>query len=71
VMATLAGSRTLDLIQNGADSVTALAAGYHLAWLVGAGIVVVTLGTSAWLLTSRTATVAEVDADCVECEAAA
>ena len=71
VMATLAGSRTIDLVQSGTDSITALAAGYHLAWLVGAGIVVVTLATSAWLLTSRTATRAEVDVDCVECEAAA
>ena len=70
-MATLAGSRTFDLIQSGTDSIAALAAGYHLAWLVGAGIVVVTLATSAWLLTSRSATVAEVDADCVGCEAAA
>jgi len=71
VMATLAGARTLDLIQGGTDSITALAAGYHLAWLVGAGIVVVTLATSALLLTSRNATPAEVDEDCVGCEAAA
>ena len=73
VMATLAGSRTLELIQTGTDQINALAAGYHLAWLVGAGIVVVTLATSAWLLTSRSAATApaERDADCVECEAAA
>jgi EmrB/QacA subfamily drug resistance transporter len=73
VMATLAGSRTLELVQTGADQITALAGGYHLAWLVGAGIVVVTLATSAWLLTSRPAATApaEMDADCVDCEAAA
>jgi len=73
VMATLAGSRTLELIQTGTDRIAALAGGYHLAWLVGAGIVVVTLATSAWLLTSRSAATApaEMDADCVECEAAA
>ena len=71
VMATLAGSRTFDLVQSGTDAITALATGYHLAWLVGAGIVAVTLAISAWLLTSRTATLANVEPDCVECEAAA
>jgi EmrB/QacA subfamily drug resistance transporter len=73
VMATLAGSRTFDLIKGGTGGITALAAGYHLAWLVGAGIVVVTLATSAWLLTARTVTApqAEVDEECAGCEAAA
>ncbi len=72
VMATLAASRTVGLIGDGADAVSALAAGYHFAWLVGAGIVVVTLGTSAWLLRSSSGPQVELaPAGCVECEAAA
>jgi len=69
VLATLAGSRSLELVRSGIDVTTALAGGYHLAWLIGAGIVVVTLGTSAWLLRSQTA--AAVDEGCLRCEAAA
>src|SRR5881397_2789619 len=69
VLATLAGSRSLELVRSGIDVTTALAGGYHLAWLIGAGIIVVTLGTSAWLLRSQTA--AAVDEGCVRCEAAA
>jgi EmrB/QacA subfamily drug resistance transporter len=72
VMATLAGSRTVELVHNGIDVVTALGAGYHFAWLIGAGIVGVTLVTSAWLLRSKSeAQVEMTPADCVECEAAA
>src|SRR6266480_2473469 len=69
VLATLAGSRSLELVRSGFDVTTALAGGYHFAWLIGAGIVVVTLGTSAWLLRSQTVVV--VDEGCVSCEAAA
>src|SRR5438445_793970 len=59
VLATLAGSRSLELVRSGIDVTTALAGGYHLAWLIGAGIVVVTLGTSAWVLRSHTAAAVE------------
>jgi EmrB/QacA subfamily drug resistance transporter len=72
VMATLAGSRTIQLIEGGVDTVAALAGGYHFAWLIGAGIVVVTLATSVWLLRSKSeAPVEMTPAGCVECEAAA
>jgi EmrB/QacA subfamily drug resistance transporter len=78
VMATLAGSRTVELLNNGVGTITALAAGYHFAWLIGAGIVVVTLATSAWLLllpsrgeVARSAGGTEPVSGCVECEAAA
>jgi EmrB/QacA subfamily drug resistance transporter len=78
VMATLAGSRTVDLVSNGIDTVTALAAGYHFAWLIGAAIVVVTLATSVGLLLlptrgelARSAGGAEPVGECVTCEAAA
>ena len=40
----LAGARTLGLVQGGAGSADALAAGYHLAWLVGAATVLVSAG---------------------------
>src|SRR5436305_13774753 len=39
VLATIAGGRTLDLVRSGADLTSALAAGYHAAWLVGARVV--------------------------------
>ncbi|HKW71814.1 MAG TPA: MFS transporter [Candidatus Dormibacteraeota bacterium] len=72
VLATVAGSRTLDMVRAGADTVTALAGGFHLAWLVCAILVVVTLGTAAWLLRSKPVEVGEAaQADCIECEAAA
>ncbi|MGH7763790.1 MAG: MFS transporter [Candidatus Dormibacteraceae bacterium] len=54
VLATLAGSRTQSLVHEGAGNVAALAGGYHLAWLVGAGIALVTLVLTVWLLRSRT-----------------
>ena len=73
VMATIAGSRTLDLLNSGRDGAEALAGGYHLAWLVCAVVVVVTLGVAAWLLRSRP--VAELAtttaAECEDCEVAA
>jgi EmrB/QacA subfamily drug resistance transporter len=69
VLATIAGGRTLDLLRTGADGVSALAAGYHFAWLVSASIVVVTLATAAFLLRSRST--AEPQATLNECEAVA
>jgi EmrB/QacA subfamily drug resistance transporter len=71
VLATVAGSRTVDMIRSGIDGTTALAAGYHLAWLVGAGVVAVTLAVAALALRSRQADRVEIESPCVECEAAA
>ena len=56
VLATLAGSRTLSLLHDGAGTAAALAGGYHLAWLVGAGTVIVTLALTTCLLRTRTST---------------
>lgn len=56
VLATLAGARTIDLIHNGANATAALAGGYHLAWLVGAGTVLITLVLTLSLLRTRTTT---------------
>src|SRR5579859_2790465 len=50
VLATVAGSRTIDMMHSGASLTAALAGGYHFAWLVGAGVVVVTLVIAAALL---------------------
>jgi len=69
VLATVAGSRTVDLVRAGADGVTALAGGYHFAWLVCACIVVITLATAAALLRPQRTAVAEMTLDA--CEAAA
>jgi hypothetical protein len=41
------------MMQSGAGLTAALAGGYHLAWLVGAGVVVVTLVVAATLLRSQ------------------
>jgi len=54
VLATLAGARTVNLVANGAGSAAALAGGYHLAWLVGAGTVVITLALAISVLRART-----------------
>jgi MFS family permease len=56
VLATLAASRTGSLMTDGATTSAALAGGYHLAWLISAGTVVLTLGLTLSLLRARTAT---------------
>jgi len=55
VLATLAGARTASLVQQGLDGATALAGGYHLAWLVGAATVLVTLVLAVSILRTRQA----------------
>lgn len=52
VLATVAGAHTLALSKSGADPVSALAGGYHFAWLVGAVTVMVTLGIVVFTLRS-------------------
>src|SRR6267143_3017406 len=69
VLATLAGARTLNLLRDGAGIAAALAGGYHLAWLVGAATVIVTLALTISLLRAGTAT--EMPVDVCENEAAA
>jgi EmrB/QacA subfamily drug resistance transporter len=53
LLATVAGSRTVDMMHSGTSLTAALAGGYHFAWLVGAGVVVVTLVIAATLLRSQ------------------
>jgi EmrB/QacA subfamily drug resistance transporter len=50
VFATVAGTRTSSLLHEGVAGVTALAGGYHLAWLVGAGIILFTLALAIGVL---------------------
>ena len=69
VLATLASARTLDLVHTGEGLAAALAGGYHMAWLVGAGFVVVTVGIGLGLL--RPQTQAEPESDLAACESAA
>src|SRR5256885_7480330 len=49
VLATLAGAYTEGMVRGGADTVQALAGGYHFAWFVSAGVAVATLGVAASL----------------------
>ena len=69
VLATLAGAYSVDMLRGGADTVQALAGGYHFAWLVSAGVVVATLGVAAWLLRSNR--VEQMETAAAEAEAAA
>src|SRR5256884_1415624 len=54
VLATLAGSRSLELVRSGIDVTTALAGGYHLAWGIGAGLVLGAPGTPGGVLRRQT-----------------
>jgi len=60
VLSSLAGARTLNLVHDGVGSAAALAGGYHLAWLVGAGTVVITLALVMSVLRTRTSIEAQV-----------
>jgi EmrB/QacA subfamily drug resistance transporter len=53
VLATIAGARTLNLVHDGVGGAAALAGGYHLAWLIGAATICVTLGLTMSFLRTR------------------
>jgi MFS family permease len=61
ILATVAGARTVSQLNDGAGSTAALASGYHLAWLIGAGTVVITLALAVYALRTRTAQQIPVD----------
>jgi len=69
VLATLAGARTLNLVQDGVGSPAALAGGYHFAWLIGAATVLITLVLAMAAL--RGSNSMEIDLQLDETEAAA
>src|SRR5919198_219658 len=59
VLAPLATPRTGQLLGQGQSPAAALSGGYHLAWAIGAGLVVATIMLAATVLTSDTAAEAE------------
>jgi EmrB/QacA subfamily drug resistance transporter len=52
VLATLSSTRTDDLLASGESTASALTSGYHLAFVIGAGLVVVAFGVAATVLRS-------------------
>jgi len=54
VLATLSTNRTGELLAQGQSSASALSGGYHLAWAIGAGLVVATIVLAATVLKSET-----------------
>jgi MFS family permease len=61
VFATVAGTRTVQLAGQGLTGTAALAGGYHMAWLLGAGIVVVTIALAAIALRGQPSAAKEDD----------
>ncbi|HKC73397.1 MAG TPA: MFS transporter, partial [Chloroflexota bacterium] len=59
VLATLAATRTGQLLGQGQGPAAALSGGYHLAWAIGAGLVLAMIVLAATVLTSDTAAEAE------------
>jgi EmrB/QacA subfamily drug resistance transporter len=62
ILATLATSRTEDLLAGGASTASALTDGYQLAFIVAAGLVVAAIGITLTVLRSESAAAAEVEA---------
>ena len=69
VLATIAAGQATSLVLDGDQLTSALAGGYHMAWLACAGIVVLNLGLTAVGLRPSGAQTLAVDLD--ECEAVA
>jgi EmrB/QacA subfamily drug resistance transporter len=69
VLATLAGARTLNLVESGSSTAAALAGGYHLAWLVGAAVIVITLALATSVLRARPAIADDIHVAEEECAA--
>jgi MFS family permease len=61
ILATLAGARTVNLVHDGVGSAAALAGGYHLAWLVSAATILVTLALTLSALRGGTVSEMEID----------
>jgi sugar phosphate permease len=53
VLATFATERTDGLLADGESAASALNSGYHLAYLIGAGLVIVAIATAVTVLRSR------------------
>jgi hypothetical protein len=59
VLATLATSRTDHLLAGGDSTASALTGGYHLAFLIGAGLVIAAIGVALTVLDPRAVPVEE------------
>jgi hypothetical protein len=68
VLATLAATRTDDLAADGASSASALTGGYHLAFLIGAGLVVAAMVVALTVLGRIPARGAEQEEDAAPVE---
>ena len=55
VLATLSTNRTSQLLGDGESATSALSSGYHFAWAIGAGLVLVSIVLAATLLRASTA----------------
>ncbi|MFL5887314.1 MAG: DHA2 family efflux MFS transporter permease subunit [Thermoleophilaceae bacterium] len=62
VLATLATSRTNNLLAGGESQASALTSGYHLAFLIGAGLVIAAIGVALTVL-QPSAAVTQADAE--------
>jgi EmrB/QacA subfamily drug resistance transporter len=70
VLATLSASRSDQLIADGESAAAALTSGYHLAFGIGAGLVVVAIAIALTVLQPERQTEGEIQADSADCEAA-
>ncbi|MGB7684824.1 MAG: MFS transporter [Solirubrobacterales bacterium] len=52
VLATLSDGRTQSLLDDGASQASALTSGYHLAWLIGAGLAAISAAIAIFVLRS-------------------
>ena len=70
VLATLSASRSSVLIEDGETNVAALTSGYHLAFGIGAALVVAAIAIALTVLEPEPQAEPEADLDPAECEAA-
>jgi EmrB/QacA subfamily drug resistance transporter len=70
VLATLSATRSEALIESGEPTVAALTGGYQLAFLIGAGLVVVAIAVAVTVLEPERQAKREVRAEAEDCEAA-
>jgi MFS family permease len=63
ILATLAGTRTENLLREGQSAASALTGGYHLAFLVAAGLVATAVAVAATVLRSEAEAAAEAQAE--------
>jgi len=70
VLATLAASRSEELIGGGESTAAALTSGYHLAFGIGAALVVVAIAIAVTVLHSEVQTEEEIQTEPADCQAA-